>query len=90
VVYPFSRKALYIGKNVHEVGSFRSDTLEALHEPFSLYNSQTGFEQLASHLDRLLTTYPRVELGNEPTGIYYEAIGQHIQTRFESAITSGR
>jgi len=81
---------LDIGKNVHEVGSFRSDTLEALHEPFSLYNSQTGFEQLASHLDSLLTTYPRVELGNEPTGIYYEAIGQHIQTRFESAITSGR
>ena len=45
---------LDIGKNVHEVGSFRSDTLAVLHEPFSLYNNQTAFEQLASHLDSLL------------------------------------
>ncbi len=81
---------LDIGKNVHELGSYRSDTLEALHEPFSLYNSQAGFERLASHLENLLRTYPRVELGNEPTGIYYEAIGQHIQRRFASALASGR
>jgi hypothetical protein len=69
---------LDIGKNVHVLGSYRADSLEALHEPFSLYNSRAGFECLASHLDSLLKTYPVVELGNEPT-IYYEAIGQRIR-----------
>ncbi len=87
---PIPLVGLDIGKNVHMVGSYRSDSLEALHEPFSLYNTRPGFERLASHLEQLLSDYPVVELGNEPTGIYYEGIGRQIQVRFDRALQAGR
>lgn len=81
---------LDIGKNVHVLGSYRSDTLEPLHEPFSLYNTRPGFEKLARHLERLLNGDAVVELGHEPTGIYYEAMGRHIQTYFAQALAKGQ
>jgi transposase len=81
---------LDIGKNVHVVGSYRSDTLEALGQPFSVTNTRAGFEQLAIHLDSLLAAYPVVELGNEPTGIYYEGFGRQIQAHFRHALDEGR
>ncbi len=43
---------LDIGKNIHVVGSYRSDTLETLDEPFSVTNTRTGFERLATHLEQ--------------------------------------
>jgi transposase len=81
---------LDIGKNVHVVGSYRSDTLEALDEPFSVTNTQAGFERLVIHLESLLAAYTVVELGNEPTGIYYEGFGRQIQAHFRQALSEGR
>jgi len=75
-----------IGKNVHVVGSYRSDTLEPLHSPFSFTNTRSGVEQLVRHLDQLLANNSVVELANEPTGIYYEALGRQIVARFDQAL----
>lgn len=81
---------LDIGKNVHVVGSYRSDTLEALEKPFKLTNNRAGFAVLADYLDGLLARYGIVELGNEPTGVYYEAFGRQIQQRFGQALENGQ
>jgi transposase len=79
-----------IGKNIHVVGSYRSDTLAALHEPFNVYNSRPGFERLAGHLEKLLSEYAVVQLANEPTGVYYEGMSRQLQAHFKSALSDGR
>jgi hypothetical protein len=60
---------LDIGKNVHVLGSYRSDTLVALNDPLKLTSTQAGFERLVNHLDGLLANHPTVHVGHEPTGI---------------------
>ncbi len=80
---------LDIGKNVHVVRSYRSDTLEALAAPITLPNTQAGFERLVGHLNELLASYPTVHLGHEPTGIYYESLGRQLEQYYAPAVTTG-
>jgi hypothetical protein len=74
---------LDIGKNVHMVGSYRSDTLEALHEPFHLYNTRQGFERLVYHLNELLRQYPAVQLAMNRRGF----IMRHLGGRFKNGLS---
>ena len=81
---------LDVGKNIHVLGSYRSDDLSALHPPLTLYNNRAGFEQAAGQIDQLLATYSRVVVGNEPTGIYYEAWGRELLSRYTEALQGGQ
>jgi transposase len=61
-----------------------------LGDPFNVTKTRAGFERLAVYLESLLATYTVVELGNEPTGIYYEGFGRQIQGHFRQALSEGR
>jgi transposase len=87
---PNALVGLDIGKNIHVLGSYRSDDLTALHKPLTLYNNRAGFEQATRQIDELMATYPQVILGNEPTGIYYEAWGRELLTHYAEAIEQER
>jgi len=78
--------ALDIGKNVHVYGTYRSRDLAPLSEPVKIRNNRPGFDQLAHHIDALLGHNATVKLAHEPTGIYYEAFGREILTRFAEAL----
>jgi transposase len=81
---------LDIGKNIHVLGSYRAEDLSALHEPLTLYNDRAGFEQATRQIDELLARYGQVVIGNEPTGIYYEAWSRELLARYAGEIEAGR
>lgn len=81
---------LDIGKNVHVLGIYRTDDLHELVAPVKLLNNQASFQQMTHHIDRLLADYQQVVIGNEPTGIYYEAWARQIMACYASALDSER
>jgi transposase len=81
---------LDIGKNVHVFGNYRWKDLGATAEPIKVPTTRKGFAIFTANLDRLLAENVVVWLGNEPTGIYYEAWARAIMKRYADEIAAGR
>ena len=81
---------LDIGKNVHEVGVYAAADLSSMQPTLTLHNNRSGFALLAGTIQRLLERQMQVHVGNEPTGVYYQAFGRELQTRFADELASGR
>ncbi len=81
---------LDIGKNVHVFGVYSGPRLEVLVPPATVYNTHAGFAVFAACVSRLLAQHGQVRLGNEPTGVYYEAWGRAVLNHFADAIGTGR
>lgn len=81
---------LDIGKNMHVFAAYASDDLRRLVEPIEIRNNREGFDRLTRCIRKLLKQYGQAQVGNEPTGIYYEAFGREIQTHFADELAAGR
>jgi len=87
---PFPIIGLDIGKNIHVFATYCATDLSEIAPPMTIFNDKSGAQTLTRHIDDLLARYPVVWLGNEPTGIYYEALARHLQAHYAQAIAAGR
>lgn len=81
--------AIDIGKNVNEIGVFRSD-LSAVQSSVTVHHNREGLQQTIATIDRLLAGGFHVKLGNEPTGIYYENWTRALRQHYQDAIREQR
>jgi transposase len=87
---PFPIVGLDIGKNIHVFATYCASDLSEITPPTTILNDRGGARTLTDHVDELLAAHPVVWLGNEPTGIYYEALARYLQAHYAEAIAAGR